>query len=89
MSIASEWKKSGSPSASRSRVIVLETHTDGEDVPRPIMVFYPGASLNDDPSNMFGPNAACVEAMLHEVGFSRVDRVGVYNGNRLVVHAFP
>jgi tRNA (mo5U34)-methyltransferase len=67
--------------------LILETHIDAVDDPRPVMVFYPGDSLNKDPSNFWGPNPACVAAMLKEVGFSRVEEVGI-RGERLVVHAF-
>lgn len=36
------------------------------------MVFYPGTKLNDDPSNWWGPNRPCVEAMLCDVGFGHI-----------------
>lgn len=39
----------------------------------PIMQFYPGDSLNGDPSNAWAPNQACLRAMLEECGFG-VDR---------------
>jgi len=39
----------------------------------PIMQFYPGNSLNNDPSNAWAPNQACLRAMLEESGFA-VDR---------------
>lgn len=35
----------------------------------PIMQFYPGDELNQDPSNWFAPNVTCVEAMLRTCGF--------------------
>jgi tRNA (mo5U34)-methyltransferase len=82
-------------SVCRGRVI-LETEVDAEDYPRPAAVFYPGNSLNNDASNFWGPNTACVEAMLREVGFRKVERVCTFNmvrrGNRpfhrAVFHAF-
>ena len=52
--------------------LVLETHLDAFDCPRPAMVFYPTTELNDDPTNWWGPNIPCVEAMLRDVGFSDV-----------------
>jgi tRNA (mo5U34)-methyltransferase len=67
--------------------LILETHVDAIDYPRPAMVFYPGATLNNDSSNFWGPNPQAVEAMLLEVGFSRVEKKCTY-GTRLVVHAF-
>ncbi len=69
-------------------MLILETHFDAEDYPRPAMVFYPGSTLNNDPTNFWGPNRAAVEAMLHEVGFSRVKFIATYWGNRLVMHAW-
>ena len=40
----------------------------------PLMQFFPGASYNSDPTNYWGPNVRCVEAMLAETEF-RVERV--------------
>jgi tRNA (mo5U34)-methyltransferase len=34
-----------------------------------LMQFYPGASLNNDPTCMWAPNEACLRAMLEEAGF--------------------
>lgn len=59
-SLASEW-------------LIVETHLDATDVPRPAMIFYPNAELANDPTNWWGPNAACVEAMLRDVGFDHVE----------------
>jgi tRNA (mo5U34)-methyltransferase len=67
-------------------LLILETHTDGDDYSRPMMVFYPNKTLNGDPSNFWGPNVACVEAMLLEVGFTKVEVV-CHTDSRLVVHA--
>lgn len=36
----------------------------------PLMQFYPGDSLNGDPTCVWAPNEACLRAMLEEVGFS-------------------
>lgn len=35
----------------------------------PLMQFYPGGALNEDPSNVWAPNQACLRAMLEETGF--------------------
>lgn len=40
----------------------------------PLMQFFPGASFNGDPTNYWGPNVRCVEAMLADTEF-RVERV--------------
>jgi tRNA (mo5U34)-methyltransferase len=40
----------------------------------PLMQFFPGRVCNNDPTNYWGPNVRCVEAMLAEAEF-RVERV--------------
>ncbi|HTU45274.1 MAG TPA: DUF1698 domain-containing protein [Bryobacteraceae bacterium] len=69
-------------------LVVLETHIDALDYPRPSAVFYPGDTLNNDPTNFWGPNPACVESMLLEVGFKRVLRFDSYSPTRMVFHAW-
>jgi SAM-dependent methyltransferase len=55
----------------------IETSLAGLD-PRlpdvPLMRFFPGDSYNGDPTNYWGPNVRCVEAMATETEF-RVERV--------------
>jgi tRNA (mo5U34)-methyltransferase len=70
------------------RMAIVETVVDALDYPRPAAVFYPGSTLNNDPSNFWGPNRAAVEAMLQEVGFKTVKYVNQYGGNRMVFHAW-
>jgi tRNA (mo5U34)-methyltransferase len=55
-----------------SETLIVETAMDAADVPRPAMIFYPADELNGDGSNWWGPNRACVEAMLRDVGFPDV-----------------
>jgi tRNA (mo5U34)-methyltransferase len=55
--------------------LILDTHVDGLMPRRPMIAFYPGKELNNDPTNWCGPNRAAVEAMLKTVGFSRVKTV--------------
>jgi tRNA (mo5U34)-methyltransferase len=45
------------------------------NVSRPVMAFYPGSELSNDPSNWVGPNPAAVIGMLRTVGFKRFDIV--------------
>jgi tRNA (mo5U34)-methyltransferase len=52
---------------------VIETVVDLLDVDVPAVAYYPGASLNGDASNHFGPNPAAVEGLLTDAGFARVD----------------
>ena len=54
-------------------VAVVESHLDLATVERPAMVFYPGAELNNDPTNWWGPNRACMQALLRLVGFTRIE----------------
>ena len=51
---------------------IVESHVDMLDDKRPSMAFYPGDELNGDPSNWWGPNIPCLEAMLKTVGFRTV-----------------
>ena len=74
--------------ASISRdMLVVETHVDMLDEPRPAMAFYPGAELASDGSNWFGPNPACVVAMLRDVGFTRIEEKPTSSSSRRVYHA--
>jgi hypothetical protein len=51
-------------------VFLLETHvTRKDDYKWPLMLFYPGSELNDEPTNWFGPNIRCVDAMMEHLGF--------------------
>jgi len=69
-----------------SGTLILETHVDGLDYDRPMMVFYPGSTLGDDSSNFWGPNRQCVTDMLQEVGFHGVELVS-QQGSRMAFHA--
>jgi tRNA (mo5U34)-methyltransferase len=51
---------------------IVETVVDLLDHDRPAIAYYPGASLNGDASNHFGPNPAAVEGLLTDAGFGRV-----------------
>ena len=58
-----------------ARLLVVETVIDLLYAPRPALAFYPGAELNQDDSNWFGPTPSAVMAMLRAAGFPRVERV--------------
>ena len=72
--------------------LILETHVDLLDVPRPAMAFYPGVELNNDVSNWCGPNPQMVLAMLETVGFSKaVIHAGPFTmptSTRMIFHAW-
>jgi len=61
---------------------------DAEDYYRPAMVFYRPELLANDRTNFWGPNIACVEQMLREVGFRDVQMVNRWMSNRAVFHAW-
>ena len=60
------------------RMMVLETHIDCTTVDGPAAAFYPGRELADDPTNWWGPNPQCVEAMLRAAGFRKVKKHTVW-----------
>ena len=53
-------------------VLVIETHQDALWLRRPTMIFYPGAELDNDPTNWWGPNPALMSGLLRSAGFARV-----------------
>ncbi len=67
-----------------SQMLILETHVDMLCHDRPVMAFYPGSDLADDPTNWWGPNQAAVEAMLKSVGFREVRAVARAYDSRFV-----
>jgi tRNA (mo5U34)-methyltransferase len=69
-------------------VLVVETHMDALDNPRPAMIMYPGEELAGDPTNWWGPNRACMEAILKSVGFGRVAFQQGTGKTRGVFHAW-
>ena len=48
--------------------LIFDSHTAKVEDPDPVMLFYPGTELNDDPTNWWGANPPAVEAMLRDVG---------------------
>ena len=66
--------------------LVVETHADLLELDRPALAYYPGTTLNGDPTNFFGPNRAFIIEALKERGFTKFDTH--YENNRLTVHAW-
>jgi tRNA (mo5U34)-methyltransferase len=58
-----------------NELLILETHVDLIGTSRPAAAFYPGAELEDDWTNWWGPNPAAVSGMLEQSGFTEVHRV--------------
>jgi tRNA (mo5U34)-methyltransferase len=72
------------------KMLILDTHITTIQMKEPMMVFYPDKELNNDPTNWWGANPAAVEAMLRDVGFTRIERKnpGLEREGRLIVHAW-
>jgi tRNA (mo5U34)-methyltransferase len=58
--------------------VLIETVVDLLHVPRPALAYYPGAYLNNDGSNHFGPNMMAVKGLLEDAGFSQMDDLGIW-----------
>jgi tRNA (mo5U34)-methyltransferase len=58
-------------------LVMLSTSIDMLSHERPAAAFYPASTLGKDPTNWWGPNPACVTAMLAEVGFPEVELVSL------------
>lgn len=64
--------------------LIIETHSDGNFLSVPAMIFYP-KGLNGDNSNHWGPNIECLVQMLELEGF-KITKMG-YGNMRTVIHA--
>jgi tRNA (mo5U34)-methyltransferase len=53
-------------------VLVVETHEALQQLDRPAMIFYPGRSLDNDPTNWWAPNPECLFELLSAEGFQRI-----------------
>src|ERR1700722_7612846 len=52
--------------------LIVETALDATWMRRPMMVYYPGSELADDPTNWWGPNVPLMRALLKENRFTDV-----------------
>ncbi len=70
--------------------LIFDSHTAMTKEHDPVMLFYPGTELNNDPTNWWGPNPPAVEAMLRDVGFRRIERKHpeLIKKGRLILHAW-
>jgi tRNA (mo5U34)-methyltransferase len=70
--------------------LIFDSHTAMIKERDPMMLFYPGTELNNDPTNWWGPNPPAVEAMLRDVGFRRIERKHpeLIRQGRLILHAW-
>lgn len=68
-------------------LMILESHFENKYKGRSVAIFYEKDEINKDPTNWWGANQACLEAMVRSVGFARVKCV-FRSRNRIVLHAF-
>ena len=54
------------------QALLIETHQDLVGTTAPGMVFYPGRTLANDPTNWWGPNPALMLRLLRQLGFTRI-----------------
>jgi len=54
-------------------VLIVETHLDLRDIDIPAMAFYPERELNNDPTNWWGPNEHCMQALQVNHGFKDIE----------------
>jgi tRNA (mo5U34)-methyltransferase len=79
-------------SAMTRDLLIVETETAFDNLDVPVMRYFRGAELNNDPSNFWAPNTLCLESMLREIGFRRFEfmrhpRVHQDRG-RYILHAW-
>jgi tRNA (mo5U34)-methyltransferase len=68
--------------------LIVETAADMLHLEEPVMRYYLGSALNEDATNFWAPNRACLKNMLNELGFPVVDFLKQTDGpNRLLVRA--
>ena len=73
-----------------SDLLVIETHQDLLALDLPQMIFYPNSELNNDPTSWWGPNPACMFALLKAMGFTMIFYQDYPTGTRSrgIYHAF-
>jgi tRNA (mo5U34)-methyltransferase len=67
--------------------LIVETHIEFLSDPRPAMILYPGGELNDDHSNWWGPNTACIVELLRMSGFKDIKVCAGSDAKRQIFHA--
>ncbi len=73
------------------KLLIVETHIDLAQIEVPAMAFYPPGRkpVEDDETIWWGPNVACVTALLRTHGFSQVDvSAHPFHANRAIFHAW-
>lgn len=68
-------------------VMILESYVSEGFGDKPVAVFFEKDELNNDPTNWWGPNPACLLGMVRSCGFERAEITGRY-GARVVIRAY-
>lgn len=72
-----------------NEVLIIETAGAMFEVDDPVMRFFSGTELNNDASNYWAPNPKCLENMLLDIGFSKIEFLESPDGvDRILVRAF-
>jgi tRNA (mo5U34)-methyltransferase len=70
-------------------LLIVETHLELRHLDVPAMAFYPGTELANDPTNWWGPNEHCMQALLIGHGFNVIEVTAHPAGhNRAIFHAW-
>jgi tRNA (mo5U34)-methyltransferase len=64
-------------------ILIIETHIDMLDYPKPAARFYSRNELNNDSSNYWGPNPAAVVGMMREIGMTNVQQTTLRTGRMI------
>jgi tRNA (mo5U34)-methyltransferase len=75
-------------SALAKELLIVESHVVNRGDNTPLMEFYPGRELNGDRANWWGPNVACMVALLNHFGFRSVSVRDGSARNRKIFHAY-
>jgi tRNA (mo5U34)-methyltransferase len=81
-------------SAMTHDLLIVETETAFDNLDIPVMRYFRGAELNNDPTNFWAPNTRCLESMLREIGFKRFEFTPhplvqqVQDRGRYILHAW-
>ncbi|MDD5109293.1 MAG: class I SAM-dependent methyltransferase [Candidatus Omnitrophica bacterium] len=68
-------------------MMICESHFENKYKGSPVATFYEKDNENNDPTNWWGANQECMEAMIRSVGFRTVKCVSKFR-DRIVLHAF-
>ena len=75
-----------------NELLIIETVLAENENKNPVMKFYLGKELDNDPTNFWGPNLPCMLSMLKEIGFTRFEHAFMdpvrRDHTRGVIHAY-